>query len=310
MATAVRRAWIEAVAAQQSLVYARQVRDAAEVGAELARRMEEAGNFARIEQAREQLFHADAMSELTRTTLAAERAREQLVRTIGLSRELAVLLRLPERLPDLPDEPLAETIVEQHAFEGRLDIALARAELEYTARALGLTRVTGTVNALEIGPADNRVSGEDRLKGYDLEVRLPIFDFGDAHRVNARARYLASLNHSAAAVVEAQSQLRESFATYKQAFGLAQHFRDVVIPLRRSIAAQNQLLYNGMLISVFELLADKRAQITAVRETIAAQRDFWIADTALRATVIGRPTEGPALGSTMATSIDGRPPLH
>jgi hypothetical protein len=47
------------------------------------------------------------------------------------------------------------------------------------------------------------------------------------------------------------------------------------------------LRYNGMLASVFELLADAREQITSVNAAIVAQRDFWIADTTLAATLEG-----------------------
>jgi FtsP/CotA-like multicopper oxidase with cupredoxin domain len=47
------------------------------------------------------------------------------------------------------------------------------------------------------------------------------------------------------------------------------------------VAEQNLLLYNGTLISVFELLADAREQIAAVRQAMAAQREFWLAEAAV-----------------------------
>ena len=37
---------------------------------------------------------------------------------------------------------------------------------------------------------------------------------------------------------------------------MCHHYRDEVLPLRRVIAEENLLRYNGMLIGVFELLAD------------------------------------------------------
>ena len=61
------------------------------------------------------------------------------------------------------------------------------------------------------------------------------------------------------------------------------------MPLRKTIAEENVLRYNGMLIGVFELLADSREQIGSVIQAIDAQRDFWLADAALQATLIGRP---------------------
>ena len=62
------------------------------------------------------------------------------------------------------------------------------------------------------------------------------------------------------------------------------------MPLRRRIAEQNTLRYNGMLIGVFELLADARLQIASVRASIEALRDFWLADAELDLTLIGKPS--------------------
>ena len=210
-ATEARQAWIDAVAARQSLAYAAQAQKAAEAGAELGRRMAAVGNFSRIEAAREQSFYAEATAELARAQLEAQRTREVLIRLLGLSGDLAEKLTLPDRLPDLPATPDDESVLARRAFDERLDVALARAELDFTARSLGLTRVTSTVNALEVGVASKSTTGEDTLKGYDLELRLPLFDFGDARRANAQAVYLAALNRTAAVIVEAQSHLRESY---------------------------------------------------------------------------------------------------
>ncbi len=57
------------------------------------------------------------------------------------------------------------------------------------------------------------------------------------------------------------------------------------------------LRYNGMLIGVFELLAEARDQISSVTNAINAQQQFWLADAALAASVMGKPT---AAGGSMA----------
>jgi outer membrane protein TolC len=308
--TGARQAWIDAVAARQSLTYAEQASKAAAAGAELGRRMAFVGNFSRIEAAREQSFYAEATAEVARAQLEAQRTREVLIRLLGLSSNLAAKLTLPDRLPDLPAMPDDESVLARRAFDERLDVALARAELDFTARSLGLTRVTSTVNALEVGVANKTTTGEDTLKGYDLELRLPIFDFGDARRANAEAVYLSALNHTAAVIAEAQSHLRESYLAYRTTYDLARHYRDEIVPLRKTISDQNLLLYNGMLIGVFELLADAREQVSSVRQAIAAQRDFWLADATLRSTLIGRPVEGVALGSPVVAAGAGTAQPH
>ena len=90
-ATEARQAWVDAVAARQSLTYAEQARKAAEAGAELGRRMAAVGNFSRLEAAREQSFYAEATADVARAQLEAQRTREVLIRLLGLSGDLAAM---------------------------------------------------------------------------------------------------------------------------------------------------------------------------------------------------------------------------
>ncbi|HEX7909482.1 MAG TPA: TolC family protein, partial [Paraburkholderia sp.] len=73
-----RRAYINAVAAEQAAAYAAQVKDSAEAGAELALRMQQAGNFSKLDYAREQAFYADAVAQLARSRQQCVSAREKL----------------------------------------------------------------------------------------------------------------------------------------------------------------------------------------------------------------------------------------
>ena len=61
--------------------------------------------------------------------------------------------------------------------------------------------------------------------------------------------------------------MREAYHAYRAAYDIARHYRDEIVPLRKRIADENLLRYNGMLIGVFELLADARAQIASVNAT-------------------------------------------
>jgi outer membrane protein TolC len=305
-ATEARQAWVGAVAAQQSVQYSEQVKAAADASAELARRMQSVGNFSKLQRAREQAFSADAAAQLARAQHKARAAREALVRALGLNAEQAAALKLPERLPDLPAAPKDEATVAKVAMDQRLDVRMARASLDFTAREQGLSRVTSFVNGLELGIARNSETGRAPQKGFDIDVPLPIFDFGDATRVRAQATYMAALNRTAQLTADAGSQVRETYGAYRTAYDIARHYRDEVVPLRKTIAEENLLRYNGMLIGVFELLADAREQIAGVVQAIEAQRDFWLADAALEATLIGRPTAAmstePGAGSSRASA--------
>jgi outer membrane protein TolC len=290
-----RQAWVRAVAAQQSAGYAQQVKDAADASAELARRMQAVGNFSKLQRSREQVFYAEAVAQLARAQQAARATREALVRTLGLDAQQAGRLRLPERLPDLPAAPQDEGTLARTALDQRIDVRMARADLEYLAEQQGLTGVTSYVDGLHVAGVYNSETGAAAQKGYEIEMPLPIFDFGDARRAQAEATYMAALNRTALVGAHATSQLREAYGAYRTAYDLARHYRDEIVPLRKSIAEEMLLKYNGMLIGVFELLADSRDQIGAVTQAIEAQRDFWLADAALKASLVGRPLGGASM---------------
>lgn len=168
LAADVRRAYFDAVAAQESARYHEQVKEAADASGELARRMLQAGNFSKLAQMREQAFQADATAQLARTRHQASAQRERLVRLLGLS-GAQLDFRLPERLPDLPKQPTEPRDAERTAMEQRLDVLMARRSAEATARNLGLTKATRFVNVLEAGYQNRSETGKPRSDGYEIQ---------------------------------------------------------------------------------------------------------------------------------------------
>lgn len=281
-----RRAWFTAVAAQQSAEYMDQVKSAAEASADLARRMAQAGNWSRLQQAREQAFYADTVAQLARARHARTAEREKLTRLMGLWGE-AARFELPDRLPDLPAAPREMGDAEAQAMGNRLDILMARKELAGLSASLGLTRTTRFVNLLDLSYLRNTNEEGERSRGYEIELQIPLFDWGGARVAKAEAMYMQAVQRAAGMAVDARSQVRESYSAYRTAYDIARHYRDEIVPLKKRISDEQLLRYNGMLISVFELLADAREQVTSVNAAIEAQRDYWIADSALQASMTG-----------------------
>jgi len=281
-----RRAYFNAVAAQQSAVYAGQVASAAQAGAELAQRMNRVGNWSKLDQAREQAFHADAAAQLARARHQATATREQLSRLLG-AWGADTAYRLPERLPDLPDAPDEMAGIESRALAQRLDVQMARRNAEATASALGLSRATGFINVFDAGYANRSETGRPRANGYEIALELPLFDWGGARIARAEATYMQAVYRTADSAVRARSEVREAYSAYRSSYDIARHYRDEVVPLRKRISDEVLLRYNGMLASVFELLADARDQVGSVNAAIDAQRDFWIAETSLQSAVKG-----------------------
>ncbi len=306
--TQVRQAWVKAVAAEQSFGYAQQVYDSAEASAELARRMEGVGNFNRLTRARHQAFYADAATQLVTAKQNAISKREELVRLLGLDDAQAEKLKLPARLPATPKSPLSEQEVGQAASRNRLDVQLAKATLNASAKAQGLVGVTSLTDielSARRGSVSDSTTGTTSRRGYEVGVRLPIFDWGGMQRDAMNAQTLAAANNLEATIRSAGSSLRESYAAYRSAYDISRHYKDEVLPLRKVMADENMLRYNGMIIGVFELLADARDQVATVVSAIAADQQFWMADAALKANLIGRPTSSgvSSISSTSSSSV-------
>jgi outer membrane protein TolC len=289
LAADTRKAWVMAVSAEETVRYTRQVMQAAEAGAELARRMAAVGNFNRLQQMREQAFHADAALNLARAEQARLAARERLIRLLGLWGAQAADLRLPERLPDLPAAPRAWPDVERRAIEQRLDVQGARLAVEQSARNVGLTRATRFVNVFELGLVRNASNEAPVQKGWEIGFEIPLFDGGEARLAKARALHQQAAERAAQVAIDARSEARQAYGAYRAAWDIARHQRDEVVPLKQRISEENLLRYNGMLIGVFELLADARSQIASVHAAIEALRDFWLAQADLEMALVGQP---------------------
>lgn len=288
----IRAAWVMAVAAEQSSRYAAQVSDSASAGAELASRMQSVGNFSKLEQAKYHLMYADSTARLALAQARVQSTRESLIRLLGLTDVQASMLKLPERLPDLPKEPIDANSMTQKTLVERVDIGLAKAELASAATAQGITNVTSLTD-VQLGLRRNSVSSptagtNQSRQGFELAIRLPIFDTGSNIRAAMNVQTLAAANRYESVVRAAGSSLRESYNAYRTQYDIAKHYQTEVIPLQKRISEENLLRYFGMFISVFDLLADAREQASVVMQAIDAQQAFWLADSSLQSTLLGR----------------------
>ena len=304
LASETRKAYYLAVAADETGRYMLQVQTAAEAGAELARRQTQAGNWNKLQQAREQSFYADAALNQARSQLVITVARERLTRLMGLWGQ-QTQFRLPERLPDLPKAPNDLPDIEQTAMAQRMDVQAAKLGTEQVAKNLGLTRATRFINVLEAGAVRNSYNDAPTQRGYTISVELPLFDWGSARVAKAEAVYMQAVNRTAETAVNARSEVRGAYANYRTSYDIARHFRDEIVPLQRRISEENQLRYNGMLIGVFELLADARSQITSVNGYIEALRDFWLAQADLDMALIGTPSMTTTPAASMSATDSG-----
>lgn len=304
MAAQTRKAWVEAVSTRESASYMNRVKRTADVGAQLARRMAQVGNFSKLQQAREQSFYADATLNRARAENAALVAREQLTRLMGLYGEQA-RYELPNRLPSLPEAPEEFSDAVKTALDQRLDVQAAKIGVERLAGNLGMVKTNRFINVLEVGSIYNTSNEEPKQTGWEIGLELPIFDWGGAKVARADAMYRQAMNEAAQTAIDARSEVRQAYAGYRSAFDIAIHYRDEIVPLSKRISEENQYRYNGMMIGVFELLADARAQIGAVDGYIQALKDFWVAKADLDMAMIGKPSLSAMAGAQMGGGDGG-----
>ena len=199
--------------------------------------------------------------------------------------------------------------IEARALRERLDVRSAMAESRYVAEQMGFTKVTGYFDGMSIGLIRNSVFDNDAgtkasNRGVELELPLPIFDWGGARNARSRAMYMQSATRVQETAVNARSEAREAYFSYRTTYDLARHYRDEVLPLRKFIGEEMVLRFNGMLASTWDLLADSRAQVMAVNSAIEAQRDFWLAETDLQTALTGT-SPGAMAGATASVGAGG-----
>jgi outer membrane protein TolC len=86
--------------------------------------------------------------------------------------------------------------------------------------------------------------------------------------------------------VNARSEARVAYTTYRATYDIARYYQTRILPLRRQIAAEVLLRYNGMLVDVFELLVEERERISADIASLDALRDHHLAVADLQAALI------------------------
>jgi outer membrane protein TolC len=306
IAAEAKRAYYRAVAAQSLANLLAKAQESAWAAAQMSRRLGEAGNANKLDQARNQVFYAELSAQLATARLRASSEREALIRALGLwGNDLA--FRLPASLPALPARPGQLPQVETEAVARRLDLKIARLEAEALAKAYGLRDATRFLNLLEVAGAakKSREDGERiRERGFEAEFEIPLFDFGQVASRKAEERYMQAVNRLAAKAVNVRSEAREAYRGYRASYDIARHYQREVLPLRKIISDETLLRYNAMQIDVFALLKEARQRVTSTMAAIEAQRDFHLAQVNLGTAILGGGATA-ATAQTTATAMSG-----
>jgi outer membrane protein TolC len=202
-----------------------------------------------------------------------------------------VEFKLPVTLPTLPKRPRSLPAVEEDAVRRRLDLQIARIEVDTLAKFYGLTNATRFINLLDVAGVSRtqRDAGgaHGTGGGVEVEVQVPIFDFGEVRLRQAGESYMQAVNRLAEQAVNVRSEARDAYLAYRSTYEIATRYRDQALPLRQTITEETLLRYGAMQVDVFSLLTEARQRVAVNIAAIEAQRDFWLASTNLDAAVAG-----------------------
>lgn len=290
LASDTRRATIRALAANDMVGLLTDAKSTAEATAKLASKLGETGSLNKLDQAREQVFYAETTAELASARQEAASARERLVRLLGLwGSDLG--FRLPDRLPALPRQPRALPGIEVDAVTHRIDLQIARIELDTLAKSLDLTQATRFVTLLDVAGIDRKTRDPEgapfRERGFDIQFQIPIFDGGEVRVRQATETYNQAFNRLTEKAINVRSEARDAYRVYRSSYDIAAHYQSEVLPLRKIITEEMQLRFSSMQIDVFALLTEARQRIASLRAAIDAKRDFWLAQSELQSAVNG-----------------------
>jgi outer membrane protein TolC len=311
IATETRRAYISAVAARQILAALGTVKANAEASAELAEKLKQTGALNALDHARRQVFAKEMAAQETAARQQATATQERLTRAMGLwGTDLGTLL--PNTLPPLGRKTRSLASVEQEAMDRRVDLAIAKLEVEALARSYGLTRKTRFINVLDASGISKtqKDKGEGPSVdggGFDIEFVIPLYDFGRTRVRESEQRYLEAVNLLGEKAVNARSEARQAYGAYAASYRIAVQYQNEVLPLRQTISAETELQYNAMQVDAFALLQEARANAMAKVASIEAKRNFWTAYTDLSAAVIGGGSMSEDAGTVIAADAGGAP---
>lgn len=306
-ARTVQRAWFDAVAARQQLSLAVEQREAASTGAELGRRMVQAGNWSQARLMREQLVETSARQAWATAQLAQAQADERLAGLLGhwnTQAAATALAALPAELPPLPaqlspGEGLTPADVEAAVLRSHPTLAWQRQEAERRRQALGGDRLNAWNRAVDSALAQT-ASPWQAPEISDLRL---LNDHALERAVEAEAALLSLAAERRAMARNAWGQLQARHAGARLA-------QDELVRLHTALGQETLLRYNGMLLSTWDLLAQARERMAALGEAVQARRDFWLAQTDWQALLAGGDFELSGSAAGARSGAAGATPGH
>ena len=227
------------------------------------------------------------------------RMNDYLVSKVALAQSQVELIRLRERinkllglstsnlcwqiicdLPELPEDEIPAECLESVALSQRLDLEVARWEVEKIARMLGVKQWWAYTNIAAGISTEHEAEGFQET-GPAFAGAIPIFNYGQADRARLFSMHRQSLERQKALEIEVLSEVRSARDQLFVNRNLVITYQEELIPLQEHIVSMSQRFYNTMVLSVYKLLDAKKQELQMQINYNLNLRNYWISQVEL-----------------------------
>jgi len=283
-----RLAFYEVAARTQQLALRQQARDLAAAAYAVREELFRAGNTAALDLEQERAAKEAARLGVAEAELAMREARERLNAALGLAGTQTAWSLAKDALSASTAPPSEDA--EQRAIDASLELAALRGQAVAAEQRARLHRATGVLPHLGAGFHGEHDGGSWELGGH-FSLSLPLFNQNQGRVAAAHAEAGALRERLLAVEAELRARVRIVMARLSLSLSRAQILREGVVPARERALRELQLQYNGMQMSVFQLLDARRLLFDAQAAYVDALREAQEARAALELLLSGHSPE-------------------
>lgn len=273
VAAAARRAFVDALVAEQLLTLALLDVDAAETAIVVLRANTAAGNQTPLDLAEEEARYQQALLGAADVERAARVAHAALADALGLVGSEAADLELVDTTDPKRPPSSSLAMLEKDAVANNLALTAARLDLDGAARALGYASAQRFLPDLDVGV--DAEFGDHTMVGPAVGIGLPITNLGQGEilRRESAMRQSAALVQQQAVRLRARS--RQAAVVVDVTLRRLEQIDTKLLPQQLVVVDEVERRLNGMLVFPTTLVSARRALFAAQKQRAQAFREAW-----------------------------------
>lgn len=246
--------------------------DATDAAHQLSTAQRDMGNINDLELQSRTNEYLESKLALAQSQVELIRLREKMNKLMGLS---FGCWQMTLDLPEIPEEEIPVECLESIALSQRLDLEVARWEVEKIAKMLNVKQWWAYTN-LGAGISTEHEAEGFQETGPTLVGAIPLFNYGQADRARLYSIYRQSQEKLKALEIEVLSEVRSARDQLMVNRKLALTYQKELLPLQEQIVLNSQRFYNTMALSVYKLLDAKKQELQMQIHYKLTLRNYWI----------------------------------